>query len=224
MAACSGRSYSRRPCHELKHGRARLVGSTGEGHTLDHEEYRDLMAATVAAVKGRIPVIAGIIVDSTRDAIRRAHKCIVRSTDLTNAVMVAIQRQDIIRQKLENVLLALMDLEAVHREMDLRPDGVDVARRIVAAHNATIELTTEALEVAVVAGLMQKAVRGEEYDLAPGYRFHGPDHGQALPQPRLCADKVTLGAQRARELDERSCRLWPVAAGALAGQRLFEQP
>jgi 4-hydroxy-tetrahydrodipicolinate synthase len=46
-------------------------GSTGEGHTLDHEEYRDLMAATVAAAQGRVPVIAGIIVDSTRDAIRR---------------------------------------------------------------------------------------------------------------------------------------------------------
>jgi 4-hydroxy-tetrahydrodipicolinate synthase len=46
-------------------------GSTGEGHTLDHEEYRDLMASTVEAAKGRIPVIAGIIVDSTRDAIRR---------------------------------------------------------------------------------------------------------------------------------------------------------
>jgi 4-hydroxy-tetrahydrodipicolinate synthase len=46
-------------------------GSTGEGHTLDHEEYRDLMAATVDAAKGRIPVIAGIIVDSTRDATRR---------------------------------------------------------------------------------------------------------------------------------------------------------
>jgi 4-hydroxy-tetrahydrodipicolinate synthase len=46
-------------------------GSTGEGHTLDHEEYRELMAATVEAARGRIPVIAGIIVDSTRDAIRR---------------------------------------------------------------------------------------------------------------------------------------------------------
>src|ERR1700747_2705825 len=46
-------------------------GSTGEGHTLDHEEYRDLVAATVEAAKGRLPVIAGIIVDSTRDAIRR---------------------------------------------------------------------------------------------------------------------------------------------------------
>src|SRR6516164_3231635 len=48
-------------------------GSTGEGHTLDHEEYRELMAATVEAAKGRLPVIAGIIVDSTRDAIRRGN-------------------------------------------------------------------------------------------------------------------------------------------------------
>ena len=46
-------------------------GSTGEGHTLDHEEFRDLVAATVEAARGRLPVIAGIIVDSTRDAIRR---------------------------------------------------------------------------------------------------------------------------------------------------------
>ncbi|MGL4285283.1 MAG: dihydrodipicolinate synthase family protein [Phreatobacter sp.] len=46
-------------------------GSTGEGHTLDHEEYRDLMAETVTATASRIPVIAGIIVDSTRDAVRR---------------------------------------------------------------------------------------------------------------------------------------------------------
>src|SRR5437764_9350844 len=55
-------------------------GSTGEGHTLDHEEYRDLIAATVDAVQGRIPVIAGIIVDSTRDAIRRGK--LVRDMDV----------------------------------------------------------------------------------------------------------------------------------------------
>jgi 4-hydroxy-tetrahydrodipicolinate synthase len=47
-------------------------GSTGEGHALDAEEFRDLIAATVDAAAGRVPVIAGIIVDSTRDAIRRA--------------------------------------------------------------------------------------------------------------------------------------------------------
>lgn len=46
-------------------------GSTGEGHTLDREELRDVLAAGTEAARGRIPVIAGIIVDSTRDAIRR---------------------------------------------------------------------------------------------------------------------------------------------------------
>jgi 4-hydroxy-tetrahydrodipicolinate synthase len=46
-------------------------GSTGEGHTLDREEYRDLVAAACEAAAGRIPVVAGIIVDSTRDAILR---------------------------------------------------------------------------------------------------------------------------------------------------------
>ena len=61
------------------HGMA-AGGSTGEGHTLDHEEYRELMAATVEAAKGRVPVIAGIIVDSTRDAIRRGK--LVRDMDV----------------------------------------------------------------------------------------------------------------------------------------------
>jgi 4-hydroxy-tetrahydrodipicolinate synthase len=46
-------------------------GSTGEGHTLDHEELKDLVSAASEAARGRLPVIAGIIVDSTRDAIRR---------------------------------------------------------------------------------------------------------------------------------------------------------
>jgi 4-hydroxy-tetrahydrodipicolinate synthase len=46
-------------------------GSTGEGHTLDADELRHLVATVVDEARGRVPVIAGIIVDSTRDAIRR---------------------------------------------------------------------------------------------------------------------------------------------------------
>jgi len=46
-------------------------GSTGEGHTLDPEELRRLVAVVAEETAGRVPVIAGIIVDSTRDAIRR---------------------------------------------------------------------------------------------------------------------------------------------------------
>ncbi len=53
------------------HGLA-VGGSTGEGHTLEIEEFRRLIAETLEEVGDKVPVIAGIIVDSTRDAIRRA--------------------------------------------------------------------------------------------------------------------------------------------------------
>jgi 4-hydroxy-tetrahydrodipicolinate synthase len=46
-------------------------GSTGEGHTLEVDEFRRLIAETIEEAEGKVPVIAGIIVDSTRDAIRR---------------------------------------------------------------------------------------------------------------------------------------------------------
>jgi 4-hydroxy-tetrahydrodipicolinate synthase len=47
-------------------------GSSGEGHTYTAEEFKRLMEITVEEVNGRIPVVAGIIVNSTRDAIARA--------------------------------------------------------------------------------------------------------------------------------------------------------
>jgi 4-hydroxy-tetrahydrodipicolinate synthase len=53
------------------HGLA-VGGSTGEGHTLELDELRRLVATVAEAAAGRVPVIAGIIVDSTRDALRRA--------------------------------------------------------------------------------------------------------------------------------------------------------
>jgi 4-hydroxy-tetrahydrodipicolinate synthase len=47
-------------------------GSTGEGHTLTRDEFKRLMAATCEEVDGKLPVVAGIIANSTREAILRA--------------------------------------------------------------------------------------------------------------------------------------------------------
>jgi 4-hydroxy-tetrahydrodipicolinate synthase len=52
------------------HGLA-VCGSTGEGHTLTTEETRRIVGWTVEEVGGRIPVIAGIIADSTAATIER---------------------------------------------------------------------------------------------------------------------------------------------------------
>lgn len=48
-------------------------GSGGEGHVLDREEFRSLLEAVVTAADGRVPVVAGVITNSTREAIIRAN-------------------------------------------------------------------------------------------------------------------------------------------------------
>ncbi len=53
------------------HGLA-VGGSTGEGHALTTDELRRVVANAVEVAAGRVPVIAGIIVDSTRQAIEKA--------------------------------------------------------------------------------------------------------------------------------------------------------
>lgn len=52
------------------HGLA-VGGSTGEGQTLATDELRLSVACAVEETAGRVPVIAGIIVDSTRQAIEK---------------------------------------------------------------------------------------------------------------------------------------------------------
>ena len=46
-----------------------VTGSTGEGHTLSVDELTRASAMAVEAAQGRVPVITGVIRDSTRDAI-----------------------------------------------------------------------------------------------------------------------------------------------------------
>ena len=52
------------------HGLA-VSGSTGEGHALTTDEVRRITATVVDEARGRVPVIAGIITDSTASAVER---------------------------------------------------------------------------------------------------------------------------------------------------------
>ncbi|MDZ4801918.1 MAG: dihydrodipicolinate synthase family protein [Bryobacteraceae bacterium] len=53
------------------HGLA-VCGSTGEGHTLTTEECCQIVGWTIEETRGRIPVIAGVIANSTDAAVERA--------------------------------------------------------------------------------------------------------------------------------------------------------
>jgi 4-hydroxy-tetrahydrodipicolinate synthase len=52
------------------HGLA-VAGSTGEGHALTTDEVRAITAVVVEEARGRVPVIAGVITDSTASAVER---------------------------------------------------------------------------------------------------------------------------------------------------------
>ena len=52
------------------HGIA-VCGSTGEGHALDPSEAQAITEAAVSHVAGAVPIIAGVIADSTRAAVER---------------------------------------------------------------------------------------------------------------------------------------------------------
>ncbi|GAB5375614.1 MAG: 4-hydroxy-tetrahydrodipicolinate synthase [Acuticoccus sp.] len=49
-------------------------GSTGEGHTLTGDELVTIAEACASEVNGKVPLIAGIIVNSTRDAVQKAKR------------------------------------------------------------------------------------------------------------------------------------------------------
>jgi 4-hydroxy-tetrahydrodipicolinate synthase len=49
-----------------------VCGSTGEGHTLTTDETRRIVAWTTQEARGRVPVIAGIIANSTEAVLERA--------------------------------------------------------------------------------------------------------------------------------------------------------
>ena len=52
------------------HGLA-VAGSTGEGHALSTDEVRRITAVVAEEARGRVPIIAGIITDSTASAVER---------------------------------------------------------------------------------------------------------------------------------------------------------
>ena len=69
--------------HQLKGSIDGLVsmGTTGESPTLSHDEHIEVVHATVAAAKGKVPVIAGTGSNSTREAIQLTRKAEAAGAD-----------------------------------------------------------------------------------------------------------------------------------------------
>ena len=87
-------------------------GSSGEGHTLTIDEFSRLMEITAAEVAGQVPIVAGIISNSTRDAINRAKA-------ISHLPVAALQVTPV-------HYLFKPDEEATHRHFKALTEAVDI--------------------------------------------------------------------------------------------------
>lgn len=87
-------------------------GSSGEGHTLTIDEFKCLMEITAAEVAGEVPIVAGIISNSTRDAINRAKA-------ISHLPVAALQVTPV-------HYLFKPDEEATHRHFKALTEAVDI--------------------------------------------------------------------------------------------------
>ena len=87
-------------------------GSSGEGHTLTIDEFKRLMEITAAEVAGQVPIVAGIISNSTRDAINRAKA-------IAHLPVAALQVTPV-------HYLFKPDEEATHRHFKALTEAVDI--------------------------------------------------------------------------------------------------
>jgi len=87
-------------------------GSSGEGHTLTIDEFKRLMEITAAEVAGEVPIVAGIISNSTRDAINRAKA-------ISHLPVAALQVTPV-------HYLFKPDEEATHRHFKALTEAVDI--------------------------------------------------------------------------------------------------
>jgi 4-hydroxy-tetrahydrodipicolinate synthase len=76
------------------------AGTTGEGPLLDDDEVVDLVGLTVAAVRGRIPVMAHVGRMSTRGTVRLAERTVAAGASAVSAVVPAyypLEEEQVIR-------------------------------------------------------------------------------------------------------------------------------
>jgi 4-hydroxy-tetrahydrodipicolinate synthase len=204
-------------------------GSTGEGQTLDVDEFRRLIAATAEEAAGRAPVVAGIVVDSTRDAIRRGKAV----ADLGVAALQVTPVHYLFRPTTDDAML--QHFRALTEETGLPVLIYNVIPwsylspallcRIMREVPGVIGVKQSAGDLKLVADLMAMAQPGNlifsavDALLYPSFtlKAHGSIAAILTAAPRACVDlwdAVQAGDHpRALDLHTRLLKLWNAMVG-----------
>ncbi len=203
-------------------------GSTGEGHALDAAEFRDLVGATVEAAAGRVPVIAGIIVDSTRDAIRRARMVRdlkVAALQVTPVHYLFRPDDDAMQQHFKTVAEETGMPVIIYNVVPWSYLSPALLVRIMRAVPGVIGVKQSAGDLKLVADLLNTAdpnhliLSAVDALLYPSFALgaHGSIAAILTAAPRACVDlwNAVQGGDHKRALDihRRLLPLWNVMVG-----------
>ena len=198
-------------------------GSTGEGHTLDRDEFAQVMRASHDAVAGRVPLVAGLIVNSTREAIERAR--LLRGLDIAALQITPVH------------YLFKPDAEHTIRHFQTIYDAIGIPiliYNVIPWNYLSVELMLRIMnEVPGVIGMKQSSgdlksvsdlldsiapdnivLTGVDALLYPAFALgtHGAISALTTAVPGVCVqlfDAVQAGDHKtARDLHRRLARLW----------------
>ena len=203
-------------------------GSTGEGHTLSLDELRRLVEVTVNEVAGKVPVVAGILSNSTYDLIARA-----KALRDFNLAALQVTPTFYIFNPDDNATLG--HFKALTDEVDIPVIIYNVIRWNILSADLLVRIMTELPgvigvkqsggEIKLLADLLIKAPKGklifsaQDALLYPSFLIgaHGSIAANPTAAPSACValwNAVKVGDhQMALELHIRLLRLWNTIVG-----------
>ncbi len=189
------------------------VGTTGESPTLNVEEHLAVVAATVRAAAGRIPVIAGTGANSTQEAIHLAQEAKAAGVSATLSVVPYYNKptQEGLYQH----------FKAIATAVDIPTILYNVPGRTVAdLHNDTVLRLAELPNITGIKDATGDLGRGTDLiNRAPaGFALYSGDDATALPFMLLGGHGViSVTANVAPQAMQNLCQL--AASGQLAAAR-----
>ncbi len=209
------------------HGLA-VGGSTGEGHTLSTEEVRRLVAIAIEEAGGSIPIIAGIIVDSTQQAIERGKAVAdlgVAALQITPVHYLFRPDDDHMLRHFEQVAKAVRLPILIYNVVPWTYLSPELLVRIMKRVPRVIGVKQSAGDMKLLADLVMAAPRDRRIFSAvdallyPSFALgaHGAIAAILAAAPEACValwDAVRAGDhKRARRLHEGLLRLWNAMPG-----------
>jgi 4-hydroxy-tetrahydrodipicolinate synthase len=203
-------------------------GSTGEGHTLTREEFQRLMTISAEEVAGKVPLVAGMIVNSTREAIARGRSIEtldVAALQITPVHYLFKPDEEATVRHFKTLSETLKPPILIYNVVPWNYLSPPLLLRLMREVPGILGVKQSAGDLKLMADLVLDAPKGKlvftavDALLYPSFTLGSPGTISAIPSaaPAACValwDAVQKGDHaRALELHKRLLRLWNAIVG-----------